>query len=257
VAIQRERLGRALSVADEVRSFRFCGPSEDPDEVTAVTLGFRALAKQFLWSVSRVGDDELSRFYESIPADIEDDIYAAYKLRDDLDPVLGRLDELQDEYQGVASRSLEDILRNRDLEAVHAEFERTLVMVEQDPASAVTAACAIVESICKIVIEDRKLPMPSKQTVKPLWTVVSEDLQLRPDQVEDEDLKRILAALSSLVDGLGALRTHAGSAHGRGHVRYSIQSRYARLAVHAADTLVAFVIETREAQVEGSSARDA
>jgi len=31
---------------DEVRVFRFCGPSDDPDEQTAVTSGYRYLLTQ-------------------------------------------------------------------------------------------------------------------------------------------------------------------------------------------------------------------
>ena len=54
----------------------------------------------------------------------------------------------------------------------------------------------------------------------------------------------ILGGLSSIVDGVGALRTHAGSAHGRGKKGYEIQPRHARLAVYAAHTLVLFALET-------------
>ena len=35
------------SLIDRARSFRFCGPSDDPDEQTAVTFGFRHMVIQF------------------------------------------------------------------------------------------------------------------------------------------------------------------------------------------------------------------
>ena len=47
-----------------------------------------------------------------------------------------------------------------------------------------------------------------------------------------------------LVDGLGALRTHAGSAHGRGRTAYKVAPRHSRLALNAAHTLVHFLLET-------------
>jgi hypothetical protein len=50
------------------------------------------------------------------------------------------------------------------------------------------------------------------------------------------------------VDGLGALRTHVGSAHGRGRQAYRTSPRHARLAVHAAHTLTTFVLETWDAR---------
>jgi hypothetical protein len=64
----------------------------------------------------------------------------------------------------------------------------------------------------------------------------------------DDDLKKVLSGMFSVVDGLGSLRTHAGSAHGHGRLRYKVTSRHARVAVNAASTLAAFVLETWEAR---------
>jgi len=47
-----------------------------------------------------------------------------------------------------------------------------------------------------------------------------------------------------LANGIGALRTHGSSAHGSGRVRYHLQPRHARLAVHAAHTIASFIIES-------------
>ena len=52
--------------------------------------------------------------------------------------------------------------------------------------------------------------------------------------------------MSSIVDGIGAFRTHAGSAHGGGKLRYNVQSRHAKLTVNASHTLALFLIETWE-----------
>lgn len=147
-----------------------------------------------------------------------------------------------------ASCNLEQILKMRDFSAVDAEFRRALDAVDSDPPAGLTAACALIESICKIFITDRGLEMPSTQTVKPLWQTVSRELGLDPAQLADDDLKKILSGLSSIVDGLGAFRTHAGSAHGRGRKPYRVHSRHARLAINAANTLAVFVLETWDAK---------
>jgi hypothetical protein len=145
---------------------------------------------------------------------------------------------------GPPTRSLNDILKAHDLPAVQVEFDRALKSVEADPAAALTAACSLVESLLKIYIEDEDLDLPSSETIKPLWSVVSKHLGLDPASVEDEDIKRILGGLSSVVDGVGCFRTHAGSAHGRGRRVYQPTGRHARLAIHAAHTLATFVLET-------------
>ena len=150
--------------------------------------------------------------------------------------------------RGLASRSLEDILRSRDLAAIQLEFERALEAVETDPSSALTAACAIIEATCSVYIEDEGLALPSTLTVKPLWDVVQKHLGLHPAKIEDDDIRRILGGLSAIVDGLGAFRTHAGSAHGRGRAPYKVAPRHSRLALNAAHTLVTFLLETWSAR---------
>jgi hypothetical protein len=147
---------------------------------------------------------------------------------------------------GAPSRTLANILASRDLDALQPEFDRALASVISDPAGALTAACAIVESFCKVYIEDRGLEMPSKQTIMPLWSAVAQDLGLRAASDTSNDIRPILSGLAAIVDGLGAYRTHAGSAHGHGRKQCKVQPRHARLAVHAAHTLVAFAIETWE-----------
>ncbi len=77
--------------------------------------------------------------------------------------------------------------------------------------------------------------------------VVQRKLNFDPALVESQDLKTILSGLASIVHGVGALRTHDGSAHGQKPAKsYKIEPRHARLAVHAAHTLALFIIEAWE-----------
>ena len=149
---------------------------------------------------------------------------------------------------GLPSRSLKEILASRDLVAVEIEFQRAIDNVESDPAAGITAASSMIESLCIVYIEDEDLEMPSKQIIKNLWKVVRKHIGLDPGLIEDQDISRILSGCISVVDGIGALRTHTGTVHGRGRKRYKLEPRHARLAIHAAHTLVIFVIETWESR---------
>lgn len=152
------------------------------------------------------------------------------------------------------TKTLQDVLRQGDFPGVDAEFRRAIDSVETDPAAALTAACAILEALFKIIINDDGLQMPSKETVGPLWTIVRKHLDFDPGSKDDDDVRKILQGLASVVDGIGALRTHSGSAHGRdGRKAYRIQARHGRLAVHAAHTLALFVIETWKQRKVASS----
>jgi len=143
----------------------------------------------------------------------------------------------------AVSKSLQDIIRDRDLTGLQTEFDRIYENVEKDPPAAVTASCALLESLFKSYIEEQNLEMPSEQSIKPLWKVIRKDLKFDPAVVNDEDLKTILSGLAAIIEGAGSLRTHKGSAHGRGKTLYKLKSRHARLAAHAAFTIASFVLE--------------
>jgi hypothetical protein len=129
-----------------------------------------------------------------------------------------------------------------DLDSVRLDFERALA--EGDPEDAITAACSMVESVCKCLLDLLEKPYPADKSISPLAKEVSRHLNLSPEREVPNDIKQILGGLANVVGGIGALRTHAGDAHGRGQGTPRVDARVARLAVHAASTLTLFLIET-------------
>jgi hypothetical protein len=142
------------------------------------------------------------------------------------------------------SRTLETMLSTFDYAAVDEEFNRALSNLESEPREAVSAASNILESFCKVYIAENALEMPSKQDLKAVWTVVRKHLGFDASLIADQDLQTILTGLLAIVEGIGALRTHASSAHGAGKTTYRLEPRHARLAIHAAHTVVLFGLET-------------
>lgn len=142
------------------------------------------------------------------------------------------------------SRSLSDLIKGRDIPSIESEFNRALENVNSEPREAVSAACNILESIFKVYIDDENLPLPQKQDLQSVWKVVRADLGFDTKLVQDDDLKKVLSGILSIVDGIGAFRTHASSAHGEGRKLYNIKPRHARLAIHSAHTIALFVLET-------------
>jgi hypothetical protein len=349
-----------LGLIEEARGFRFCGPSDDPEEQTAVTSGYRYLTVQFKRLVAPLLPASAASRLDSIEVQI-DNLYSAYDAKAELDALLPEIEaalernnnasplpvpvcsivgdvlgsyiayhkplerlfyeagavgnvpdgncviksqswlkrlhtevadpvavlgkvlevfmEVDNSYRGeeqekgrnaikevlarfglsyraggfilgaasaLPTKSLIEILKSHDMAAVDKEFERSLANLESDPPASVTAACRILESLFKVYIEENELEMPGDQSLKPLWKAASKHLGFDPSAVEDEDLKKILSGLNSIVDGIGSLRTHGGTAHGRGKRAYRIQARHARLTIHASHTLVAFFLETWE-----------
>jgi hypothetical protein len=75
--------------------------------------------------------------------------------------------------------------------------------------AAVTAACAILESVCKCYLEAEGQLLLNKQVLGTLWPQVASHLGLSPKDGADDDLKRILRGLYSIGDGVAALGTHS------------------------------------------------
>jgi hypothetical protein len=144
---------------------------------------------------------------------------------------------------GLTTKTLADFFISGDFVSIEAEFTRAITHLHADPHAAITAASSIIEALCKTYIETFGLEMPSKQSIVPLWRVVQEHFGLNIDSLLADDQRKILQGLSAIVDGVGAYRTHIGSAHGRGLQPPPITVAEARLAVNASHTVVTFLME--------------
>ncbi len=82
-----------------------------------------------------------------------------------------------------------------------------------------------------------------------LFNAVKGPLGLSPDRSDLDpliagDVRTILGGLATAIQGVGALRTHAGDAHGRERGYTCVDARIGRLSIHAASTIALFLIET-------------
>jgi hypothetical protein len=107
-----------------------------------------------------------------------------------------------------------------DFDTVQRDVERALASVRDDPEDAATAACSLIESVCRSILVELNLPMPAKKDIDGLIKAVQEPLGLSPGRSDlpaeiEADIRQVLGGLTSVAKGIGALRTHAGDAHGR------------------------------------------
>lgn len=138
-----------------------------------------------------------------------------------------------------------------DFDTVRREIDRALESAEKDPEDAVTAACSVIEAVCRSILVELGLELPAKKDIDGLMRAVQEPLALSPGRSDlpsliAHDVRQILSGLTTTAQGVGALRTHAGDAHGRERRYARIDPRIARLAIHAASTIALFLIETWE-----------
>ena len=138
-----------------------------------------------------------------------------------------------------------------DFDTVQVEIARALPSIESDPEDAITAACSVMEAVCRSILIELKLPLPPKKDIDGLVRAVQEPLGLSPGRTNlptevEQDVRQILGGLTSVAKGIGALRTHGGDAHGREKGYRRVDARIARLSINAASSIALFLIETWE-----------
>lgn len=140
-----------------------------------------------------------------------------------------------------------------DFDTVQMEIARALPNLKDDPEDAVTAACSLIEAVCRSILIELGRPLPPKKDIEGLLRAVQDALNLSPGRSDlpteiENDVRQILGGLTSVAKGVGALRTHGGDAHGREKGFKRIDARIARLALNAASSVAMFLIETWERQ---------
>ena len=138
-----------------------------------------------------------------------------------------------------------------DFDTVQVEVARAIQNATEDPEDCVTAACSLVEAVCRSILVEMSLPLPAKKDIDGLLKAVQVPLGLSPGRTGlapeiEQDVRQVLSGLTSTLKGVGALRTHGGDAHGRERGFRRIDARIARLALNAASSIALFLIETWE-----------
>ena len=95
-------------------------------------------------------------------------------------------------------------------ESVIAAWSKALERRASDPDGAITAARTLMESVCKTILDDSGEPYGSGDDLPKLYRTVSKTLKLAPADYTDEQLRRILGGVTTVVEGLGSLRNARG-----------------------------------------------
>jgi hypothetical protein len=145
------------------------------------------------------------------------------------------------------TRSLEtaliDVAEKLSFSVVVQDWKSAQSALGVDAADAVTRACRLVETVCKHVLETRNQPIPPDQVIQKLFKAAAKSLTLGPDQQSSDDVRTLVSGMFTTVQGIGALRTHSGTAHGSTASRHEVTFPEARLAVNSAGVVATFLME--------------
>jgi len=163
----------------------------------------------------------------------------------------GKAHLISREAKGIIVEPFISKVETLDFDTVQMEIARALPSIQEDPEDAVTAACSLIEAVCRSILLELDHPLPSKKDIDGLIKAVQKPLGLSPGRNDlppeiEQDVRQTLGGLTSVTKGIGALRTHGGDAHGREKGFRRIDPRIARLALNSASSIALFLIETWE-----------
>lgn len=157
----------------------------------------------------------------------------------------------------TAVKSYSAMLRTH-LDAMHtflsSEYITQLInrmhaSIEHDPELAIGSAKEFVESICKTILNDRKIEYSQDDNLQKLVKKCTKELKLDPDGMPEstkalDSIKPLLGSLGTIAHMTAELRGQFGTGHGKHANTKGLGPRHARLAVGSAASLGIFLYET-------------
>jgi hypothetical protein len=149
--------------------------------------------------------------------------------------------------------SAKSVLHAVDPTYVAQQITRMESSVDADPGLAIGTAKELIETICKTILNERKVALTAATTFPQLLRRTTDELKLTPDSIPDskaaaKSIKQILGSLGSITQGIAELRNKYGTGHGTIAKSPGLLPRHAKLAVGAASTLAVFLVETHQAR---------
>lgn len=142
-----------------------------------------------------------------------------------------------------AEVALEIAARQLGYKDIASDWRRAQASVYTDPREAVTRSSSLIESVCKHILDTKNVLPSQDQSIQPLFKATLKVLALVPEDQPTEDLRKVAGGIISVVHGLGAFRTHVGTAHGRAPEGLDPDHIQARFAVNLAGAVSTFLME--------------
>jgi hypothetical protein len=143
-----------------------------------------------------------------------------------------------------ADQVISDTLKSLNADQVSAIWSKALERRTSDPEGAITSGRQLLETVCKLILDDLSIDYSNDVDLPKLWSVVSKELNLSPSQHTEQVFKSILGGCHTVVQNIGAVRNRIGDAHGQGRSPVKPAPRHAALVVNLSGSMALFLVET-------------
>lgn len=150
--------------------------------------------------------------------------------------------------QPATALRLPEYQRLREPRVFEEHLRRIEAGIKADPAAAIASSKELVESVCKIILDDYKVAYSGKDDLPDLYKKAATELKLTAESVPgsakgSQAAQGALRALVTVVQRLAELRNELGLGHGRAQASQAL-ARHARLAFNSASAVAEFLLDT-------------
>ena len=152
--------------------------------------------------------------------------------------------------RGLANTTLriKAVAASLDSDNLYEDLRRLERIGDAEPGEAIALAKEIVESCCKLILDDRGIPYRERVDIPELLKLLRKEIKIMPDGIDEnakaaKEIREVLSSLGKIAHALGPIRNAYGKGHGRGRNFKGLEPRHARLAIGAASTFVDFVLD--------------
>jgi hypothetical protein len=241
----------ALGYAEKIENFSLnrC-PFDDGDVISAHAYALQNLIHPFLAAINRINDPILSAYIK--------DVYPNPQSFTDMVETLAILQSIID-YLRELSQKLEDnnnimniSLRECSPENIYQEWEKLLRRKKDDPEGLLTLAKSMIESTCKYILDCKNVEYTKNTKLPALYKNVSDALNMHVTQHEDQRIKNILGACTTIVNNLCELRNDYGDGHGIGKKskKMKVSYRHSEFIANIVGAMSIFLLKTNKDKEE-------
>ncbi len=161
------------------------------------------------------------------------------------------IEHLEKQSRSPMSEVAPEVITRLDWDGVQLAWRKARERQATDPEGAITAARTLLEATCKHILDEATVSYDPKADLPKLYGLVSARLNLAPGQHVEKVFKQVLGGCTAVVEGLGAIRSKIGDAHGQGKKPVRPAPRHAELVVNLAGSMATFLAASWE-QSKGS-----
>ncbi|MFB6415225.1 MULTISPECIES: abortive infection family protein [Bradyrhizobium] len=153
------------------------------------------------------------------------------------------------------SRLINQRLAHSRYDAIYSDWQKAIGRLEDDRDGAVTAARAMLETMCKTALDELEIQYDDTWDLPKLYYLVASNLGIAPTQHTDTLFKSVFGASQTIVTRVGEMRNKLGDAHGKANLNREVPLHHAELAVNLSGAICCFLVACLESTVAAKKLR--